>query len=86
MKNLKILGNDIFILEIASWTLSSKNFPQPNHLLLRNCKVTFLSARTVAKISKNIPFENVKDNFSLVPNLLAAVVVKKSVAVWNRNS
>ena len=32
----EILGNDIFISEIASWTLPSKNF-QPNHFLIRNC-------------------------------------------------
>ena len=32
----KILGNDIFVLGIASRTLPSKNF-QPNHFLIRNC-------------------------------------------------
>ena len=40
----------------------------------------------VAKISKNIPFENVKDYFYLVANLLAAVLEKKYVAVWQRST
>lgn len=40
----------------------------------------------VAKISKNIPFENVKDYFYLVAKLLAAVLEKKYVAVWQRST
>ena len=36
LKCPKILRNDVFISEIASWTLPPKNF-QPNHLLIGNC-------------------------------------------------
>lgn len=34
----------------------------------------------IAEISKNIPFGNVKNYFSLVANLLADVLIMKSVA------
>ena len=45
--------NDIFISEIVSCTLPSKNLKPKLQ---------------VPKISKNIPFENVRDYFSLVGN------------------
>ena len=44
--------------------------------------MTFLSAKNC----KNTSSENVRDCFSLVANLLGDVLVKKSVAVWQRRT
>ena len=82
LKCPEIIGNDIFISEIASWTLPS-NFFQPNHFLIRNCWVTFLSAKNW---KNHTPSENVRNYFSLVANLLGDILVKKSVAVWQRRT
>ena len=45
-------------------------------------QVTFLSAKNC----KNILSENVRDFFSPVVNLLGDVLIKKSVAVWQRRT
>ena len=69
--------------EIASWTLPSKN-SQPNHLLIRNCLVTIVRVKNSKNIKKH-PFRN-RNYFSLVVNVLGHVLIKKSVAVWQRRT
>ena len=78
---MKILENDIFISEIASWKLPSKNL-QANHLLIRNCRMTFLNAKNCRPISSEI----LRDCFSLFANLSGDVLVKKSVADRQRRA
>ena len=78
---MKILGNDIFISEIASWKLPSKNL-QVNHLLIRNCRMTFLKAKNCRPISSEI----LRDCFPLFANLSGDVLVKKSVADRQRRA
>ena len=45
-----------------------------------------MSDRERKSILFNVPFENVRDYFTLVANLLADVLEKKSVAVWQRST